>query len=250
MARSVLATGSLTAQDERMPWTLLESVTENDAVLELYGKDGKFMIRANGLELMNGFCHESETALGALAGELAPGKGARFLVGGLGLGYTAAALLKELEGGGSVTAAELSSAVIDWFQRYVKASVLPESHGNLTIVNADIAVLLRERNHLDVIILDVDNGPEPLVTAVNAWLYGPDGLRSLHGSLSDCGVALMWSGFESPDFAARAKEAGFAVTCEPFRRARADLDHYIYVLTKDGAALTGRETRIINHVVV
>ena len=46
-----------------MTWTLIESATEHDAVLELYGKDGRFMIRANGLELMNGFCHESETAL-------------------------------------------------------------------------------------------------------------------------------------------------------------------------------------------
>ena len=43
---------------------------------------------------------------------------------------------------------------------------------------------------------------------------------------------LLWSGFESAEFAARAKEAGFAVTCEPFRRERADLDHYIYVLTR------------------
>jgi hypothetical protein len=75
-------------------------------------------------------------------------------------------------------------------------------------------------------------------------------LRALRDCLSDRGVALLWSGFESADFAARAKGAGFAVTCEPFRRERADLDHYIYVLTKDGAALTAREIRIINHVVV
>ena len=47
-----------------MTWTLIDSATERDAVLELYGKDGRFMIRANGLELMNGFCHELEAALG------------------------------------------------------------------------------------------------------------------------------------------------------------------------------------------
>ncbi len=215
-----------------MTWTLIDSATERDAVLELYGKDGRFMIRANGLELMNGFCHESEAALGAFAAGLVPTKGARFLVAGLGLGYTAAALLEALDDAGEVTVVELSSAVIDWFHRHVKASVLPGSHGNLAVVNADVADLLRARGRFDVVILDVDNGPEPLVTAANAGLYSADGLRALHGCLSDCGVALLWSGFKSAAFAARAEEAGFAVTCEPFRRERADLDHYIYVLTR------------------
>lgn len=215
-----------------MTWTLIDSATERDAVLELYGKDGRFMIRANGLELMNGFCHESEAALGVFAAGLVPTKGARFLVAGLGLGYTAAALLEALDDAGEVTVVELSSAVIDWFHRHVKASVLPGSHGNLTVVNADVADLLRARGRFDVVILDVDNGPEPLVTAANAGLYSADGLHALRGCLSDRGVALLWSGFESAAFAARAEEAGFAVTCKPFRRERADLDHYIYVLTR------------------
>ncbi|NJM91634.1 MAG: hypothetical protein HC861_02300 [Rhodospirillaceae bacterium] len=215
-----------------MPWTLIESATEHDAVLELYGKDGRFMIRANGLELMNGFYPESEIALGRFAAGLAPSEGVRFLVGGLGLGYTAAALLEAIRGAGTVTVAELSSAVIDWFHRHVRASVLPDSPGNLTIVNADIGALLKERDRYDVVILDVDNGPEALVTAANAGLYSADGLRALHGCLSNRGIGLLWSGFESSEFAARAREAGFAVTCKAFRRERADLDHYIYVLTR------------------
>ena len=233
-----------------MTWTLIESATEHDAALELYGKDGKFMIRANGLELMNGFSHESETALGAFAAGLAPSDGARFLVGGLGLGYTVAALVAALEGRGTVTVAELSSAVIAWFERHVKASVLPRDPANLAIVNADVAA----------------SWPSLAATMSSSWMSttgqnllllrqmlastGATAWRALHGCLSERGVALLWSGFESADFAARAKEAGFAVTCEPFRRERADLDHYIYVLTKDGAAAAGRETPIINHVVV
>src|SRR5262245_19080068 len=103
-----------------MAWTLIDSATERDAVLELYRKDGRFMIRANGLELMNGFYPESEIALGRYAAGFAPSAGARFLVGGLGLGYTAAALLEALQGAGTVTVAELSSAVIAWFERHVR----------------------------------------------------------------------------------------------------------------------------------
>src|SRR4030095_888405 len=89
-----------------MTWTLIDSATERDAVLELYCKDGMFMIRANGLELMNGFHHESETALGHRAAQAALARPARILVGGLGLGYTVAALTETLgpRGGGTVPA--------------------------------------------------------------------------------------------------------------------------------------------------
>ena len=219
-----------------MTWTLIDTATERDAVLEFYGKDGTFMIRANGLELMNGFHHDSETALGAFAAGLAPSEDTRFLVGGLGLGYTTAALLDALPGNNPVTVAEMSSAVIDWFARHAKATVLPGATQNLTIINADIADVLAGQDRFDIIILDVDNGPEPLVTAANAQLYSAEGLRVLHDALPERGAALLWSGFESADFAARAADAGFAVRCEPFRRERADLNHYVYVLTKNGAA--------------
>jgi spermidine synthase len=215
-----------------MPWTLIDSVTQNDALLELYGKDGMFMVRANGFELMNGFCHESETALGELAAKFAPRREPRVLVGGLGLGYTVAALADALGDIGMITVAELSSAVIDWFHRHVKASVLPEARENLAIVRANIADFLTGEDRFDVVVLDIDNGPEPLVTAANARLYSSAGLTALHACLSADGVALLWSGFESAAFESRARKIGFAVTCELFRRARDDLSHFIYVLAK------------------
>lgn len=214
-----------------MSWTLIDSATEGDAKLELYRKDAIFMIRANGLELMNGFCHESEAALGRLAAEMAPPE-PRILLGGLGLGYTAAALTEELGGRGAIMVAEFSATVIDWFQRHVGPSVLPDIPGNLSIVHADIADLLKRESLYDQIVLDVDNGPEPLVTERNGGLYAIDGLRSLHRSLAPGGKVLLWSGFESPEFATRAEAAGFQVRCEPFLRSRAELSHYIYVLAK------------------
>ena len=214
-----------------MSWTLIDSATEGDALLELYAKDAVFMIRANGLELMNGFCHDSEDALGRLAAEMARSV-PHILLGGLGLGYTAAALAKALGSAGTITVAEFSTAVIDWFHRHVRQSVLPEIPGNLSIVHADIANLLTGENRYDLIVLDIDNGPEPLVTARNGGLYAVEGLRSLHRCLAPGGSLLLWSGFESADFAARAEQAGFEVRCEPFVRMRSDLSHYIYILAK------------------
>jgi spermidine synthase len=214
-----------------MSWTLIAAATEGDALLELYRKDAVFMIRANGLELMNGFCHDSEDALGQIAAELAP-PSARILLGGLGLGYTAAALSQALGTAGTITVAEFSAAVIDWFHRHVRQAVLPDIPGNINIVHADIADLLTGEDRYDLIVLDVDNGPEPLVTAANGGLYAIEGLRSLHRSLSWNGSVLLWSGFESAEFAARAEKAGFRVGCEPFLRERSELSHYIYVLAK------------------
>jgi hypothetical protein len=50
-------------------------------------------------------------------------------------------------------------------------------------------------------------------------------------------VILLWSGFESPEFAARAESAGFAVDCIPLASVgRADLMHYAFVLTRKGDA--------------
>lgn len=219
-----------------MTWTLIESATEADASLELYAKDGMFMIRANGFELMNGFCHDSEIALGLMAANLAPPREPRILIGGLGLGYTAAALAGAVGARAQITVAELSSAVIDWFHRYLKASVLPQERGNLTIVHADVADLLAAKHSYDVIVLDIDNGPEPLVTAGNGALYSAEGLRSLHAGLSAGGRVLLWSGFQSAAFEAATQQAGFTVTCEPFRRARPELSHYVYILAKDQAS--------------
>lgn len=213
-----------------MSWTLIDTATEGDAQLELYAKDAVFMIRANGLELMNGFYHESEVALGQLAAAMAP-PAPRILLGGLGLGYTAAALSAALGPAGTITVAEFSGAVIDWFHRHFRPSVLPEMPANLTIRHADVADLLQAAQH-DLIVLDVDNGPEALVTGRNARLYAVAGLQSLHRSLSTGGKVLLWSGFESAEFAARAEQAGFEVRCEPFLRSRKELSHYIYVLSK------------------
>src|SRR5262245_47439295 len=163
-----------------MPWTLIDSTSEGDAHVELYGKDGQFMIRANGLELMNGFNHESETALGIMAAGFAQVREPRILLGGLGLGYTAAALIGALGDRGAVTVAEISNAVIDWFGRHIKASVLPGTHDNLAIVHASVSDLIAGESRYDVVVLDTDNGPEPLVTAGNASLYSTAGLRALH----------------------------------------------------------------------
>ena len=215
-----------------MPWELVESARHADTHLELYEKDGVYMIRANGLELMNGFAHDSETAFGRLAAELAPNEAPNILIAGLGLGYTLAAASDALGLRGTITVAEFSAAVIAWFETHLRASVLPEMPENVAIRETDAIAHLKSGARYDLILLDIDNGPEPFTRSSNATLYDRAGLELLRNALNEDGSVLLWSGFQSAAFEATAVEAGFSVT----RRAvtngpRPDLDHHIYVLS-------------------
>ena len=217
-----------------MPWQLIDSSQQADTLLELYAKAGVFMIRANGLELMNGFSHDSESAFGHLAAELTPNASPNILIAGLGLGYTLAAAAEALGTRGTITVAEFSPAVIDWFERHVRASVLPETPKNVMIREIDAIAHLRTRTRYDLILLDIDNGPEPLVRSSNVTLYDRAGLDLLCGALAANGRVLLWSGFQSESFEATAREAGFSITRRVVGNGpRPELDHHIYVLKAD-----------------
>jgi spermidine synthase len=216
-----------------MAWELIDTSQVPDGELTLYRQGDVFMIRANGLELMNGLGHQSELALGKMAVDVAKSQEPHILIGGLGLGYTLAATAAALSGRGRITVAELSPQVIAWFARYVGPTVLPQHPPNLEIVAGDIGDLMRRRDigPFDVIVLDVDNGPEALVSPLNAALYSADGLRAFADKLRPGGVILLWSAFEAPDFVTLAQRAGFVVTCEALAAMRRpDVLHYAYIL--------------------
>jgi spermidine synthase len=216
-----------------MAWDLIETALVPDGELALYRQGEVFMIRANGYELMNGFGHQSELALGRMAVEVATPVGPHILIGGLGLGYTLAATAAALSGRGRITVVELSPQVIAWFDRFVAASVLPQRPDNLVIMPGDIGTLILRDDvgPFDVIVLDVDNGPEALVSPRNAVLYSAEGLCAFANKLSADGIILLWSAFEAPEFVARAKHAGFNVSIRSLAAVRRpDLLHYAYLL--------------------
>ena len=101
----------------------------------------------------------------------------------------------------------------------------------IRLLHADVAACLDGAVRYDSILLDVDNGPRALSTARNDNLYTADGLAALKRSLTERGVALVWSGFEAPEFAARAEGAGLRVVCRSVALPeRAGLHHFIYEL--------------------
>ena len=100
-------------------WTLLGEapIPDTEQSLSLYqGKDDFFIkISSGGGELMSTRKHGSEDALGALPCQrLRNLESARVLIGGLGMGFTLAAVLREVGPGAEVTVAELIPEVVDW----------------------------------------------------------------------------------------------------------------------------------------
>lgn len=215
-----------------MAWVHIDSVRQDDGtVLDLYERDGIYMIRADGWELMNGGFHLSEDVLGDLAVRLSPGPDPAILVGGLGLGFTLAALARRLDGRGRVTVAELSAAVICWFSQHTGRRLFDALPTNVQIRQGDVLALSAE-GPWDAIVLDVDNGPQPLAAAGNGALYSAEGLATFAARLAPGGVLLLWSAFEDATFIARANAIGFSVARRSVPGPGKDgTFHVIYVLS-------------------
>ena len=198
------------------PWQLIDSasVPGQNGTLELFQRDREFSLRVDGCELMNSRQHGSEDALAEMACEaLGSRKGVRLLVGGLGMGYTAAAALRLLAPDDRVVVAELVPAVTAWNRGPLgHLAGHPLQDERLTVKEGDVAHLLREnRDAFDAILLDVDNGPQGLTRKGNTWLYEREGLQAARRALRPGGVLLVWSAGPDAAFSQRLKKAGFSV---------------------------------------
>jgi spermidine synthase len=191
--------------------------TEEGSEVVLYQRDdGYFVIRVDGWELMSSRAHGSEEALATLALEALDARPSpRVLVGGLGMGFTVRAALAALDargGGGRVAVAEILPAVVTWNRgplAHLAGHALDDRR--VTVEEHDVALLLEGPKPWDVVLLDVDNGPEALTLASNRRLYTGRGIERLHRALTPGGVLGVWCADPEPDFARALGYAGFEV---------------------------------------
>jgi hypothetical protein len=76
----------------------------------------------------------------------------------------------------------------------------------------------------------VDNGPEPVSGEGNRWLYEEPGLGAIRRRLLPGGALLVWSGFRSLPFEARARAAGFEAASVEIPLSRPGVAHHLYLL--------------------
>ena len=213
-----------------------EARTPDGTLIALYRHDGAYLIRADGVELMSTRRHLSEDRLAEVAcAPLRQAAGARVLIGGLGLGFTLRAALRQLREDAELVVAELLAEVIAWNanpEYGLSAEAL--SDPRVRVVNDDVIDVLRANaDGFDAIMLDTDNGPDGMLMSENAPLYATSGIRLTVAALRAGGSIVYWSVGDDPKFATALRGAGLAVrTLRVRAHDTSGPTHTLYVATR------------------
>jgi spermidine synthase len=153
--------------------------------------------------LMSSANTASERALAERALALHGGAEISVLVGGLGLGYTADAVLASAAVA-RVEVVEYLAPVIGWLcSGRLPLSRALLSEPRLAVVEGDVYARLAgdPGERWDAILIDVDHSPEEPLGAESASFYREAGLARARRHLAPRGVLGVWSYAESPRFA-------------------------------------------------
>lgn len=182
-----------------------ELVLQRRRVLALDGAEA-YEVKLNGEYLMSSLFYAAEVELSRLGLEALSGRNWEVVVGGLGLGYTAAATLAFPQVSRLVVV-EALEPVINWHQRaLVPTGKTLSDDPRCSYVNADFFALARgagfdpaRPGHCwDAVLLDIDHTPSQLLNSAHADFYSEAGLRRLKGFLKPRGVFALWSN-DDPD---------------------------------------------------
>ena len=153
--------------------------------------------------LMSSLFHEVEEALADLGLAAVEGEKLEVVVGGLGLGYTAVAALKD-QRVAELLVVDVMAPVIEWHEKGMVplGNILTDDSRCRFILGDFFAMAaetetgfdpLRPGRKFHAVLLDIDHSPRNLLDERNAALYSVDGLRRLAAQLHPGGVFALWS---------------------------------------------------------
>lgn len=211
------------AESERGEVVLRRRTSEHAApVLEL---------RVNGVFVMDTQETSSELALATAALDLVE-EPHDVVVGGLGLGFTLQTVLADprVE---RVRVVEVEESLVGW----MRDGTVPHGPGVLAdrrveIVVGDVVRAVAEaKDHHDLVLLDVDNGPGHLVHTGNAAAYSPTFLTDVRRLLRPGGCLVVWSAGPAPDLLATLRDVfGAAEEQElPVMLQQRETSYYLYL---------------------
>jgi spermidine synthase len=172
-------------------------------------------LRVNGVFVMDTLETTSERALANAALALIE-KPTNVLVGGLGLGFTMHEVLADprVE---TCTVVELEQTIVDWMRDGTIAhgpGLLAEARLNVVVGDVAMAMTEASADSLDLVLLDVDNGPGYLVHDANAALYQEPFLVAARRAVRQ--VLVIWSAEEAPQLQAALNSVFGNVTSSPY----------------------------------
>ncbi|MGI8434182.1 MAG: hypothetical protein ACR2LE_05520 [Nocardioidaceae bacterium] len=194
------------------------AISERGELVLLRRDDDELELRVNGMFVMDSAETTSERLLASTAlahlrtlaavGELGRVRRGRpegrprrhILIGGLGLGFTLEQVLSD-RSVAAVTVAEIEPALVGWHRAgLVPATFAAISDSRVSIVVEDVRTVVENfpPASLDLLLLDVDNGPGQLVHDANVSLYADRSLRLCRTRLSSSGVLAVWSSESAP----------------------------------------------------
>ena len=184
-----------------------------------------FEIKLGDEFLMSSLFTASEIALAQLALAALSGDRLDVVVGGLGLGYTAQAVLAH-RNVGSLLVVETLEAVIDWHARgLVPLGRELTGDARCRLIHGDFFALAASSagfdpdapaRRFDAVLVDIDHSPDALLDPRSASFYSAQGLSLLAAHLRPGGVFGLWSN-ERPDdnFTARLAQVFANARAEP-----------------------------------
>ena len=196
-------------------------------------------LRVNGVFVMDTRETTSEEALARSALQRVR-RPERVLVGGLGLGFTAHEVLADHRVR-RVVVAEIEDVLVRWF----RDGTVP--HGptlladdRLHVVVADVRQVVAEASpgSYDLVLLDVDNGPDFLVLDENAAIYEAPFLHLVRDALAVGGWVVVWSSTRSARLSAALLEVFGNTHCEdyPVLLQGKEESYWLHTATKQEAS--------------
>jgi spermidine synthase len=175
-------------------------VLQRRRMLSLEGRE-IYEVKLGEEYLMSSLFHDAEAALAKIGLGALDGTGWDVAVGGLGLGYTAAAALTFTQVA-RVVVVEALAPVIEWHRRGLvpNGNVLTRD-ARCVYHHADFFALARgdgfdpaaNGTRFDAILLDIDHTPELWLHGSHADLYSTKGMHRLKSFIKPHGIFALWS---------------------------------------------------------
>lgn len=156
----------------------------------------------------------------------------------MGMGFTLAAARSGFPQKTAFVVAELVPQVVAW----AEGPLAPIIGGSLRDPRVSIEirdvhdVIIERQASFDAILLDVDNGPDGLISLANERLYSNWGLRAAHAALRAGGMLAVWSAYPDSTFSDRLQGAGFEVETHNVQSGGGEDDppHTIWIAARAG----------------
>ena len=184
----------------------------------------------NGVFVMDSSENASEVAMARIALERCPAP-RTVLVGGLGMGFTTHEVLAD-DRVERVVVAEIEEALVGWFQDGTVphgAGYLADERLHVHVGDVRQAVAEALPSSVDLVLLDVDNGPGFLVHDDNARIYEAPFLRQVRDLLRPGGIVVVWSSTDDDDLTGVMTDVFGSCAVEPHAVRLQDRDEHYWL---------------------